>query len=84
MASLPCTSESFIPNIYQGHRQAIYWECAMSADPPQLNPRLLRWEEESPGGTLVPTTLPPAVALAPDYLLRLISVAVVQIHHAKH
>ena len=38
----------------------------------QLNPRLFRWEEESPGGTLVPITLQPAVALAPDYLLRLI------------
>ena len=45
---------------------------AMSADPPQLNPRLFVWEEESPGGTSVPTTFQPAVALAPDYLLRLI------------
>ena len=34
MASLPCTSEAFSPNIYRGHRQAIYWESAMSDDPP--------------------------------------------------
>ena len=43
----------------------------MSADPPQLNPRLFGWKEESPGGTLVPTTFQPEVALAPDYLSRL-------------
>ena len=48
IASLPCTSDAFIPNIYRGHRQAIYWESVISADSPQLNPLLLRWEERVP------------------------------------
>ena len=47
MASLPCTSEAFIPNIYRGHRQAIYChECwPTSAELPSvcMGRRVHRW-----------------------------------------
>ncbi|KAG0723713.1 hypothetical protein GWK47_042084 [Chionoecetes opilio] len=72
LCSLPPTSETFEENVKRAHHQASIWRAVKDADPPELDVEKYGWKKDETNRSLVPTTVPDTVSLAPDAVLRLI------------
>ena len=72
LCSLPPTTEAFIENVKRAHLQTCIWKNALQLDPPDLEPTSYGWIKESRTKSLLPTTVPTNVQLAPNHILKLI------------
>ena len=72
LCSLPPTTEAFVENVKRAHYQASIWRSAKEEDPPELDVEKYGWKKDDVNRSLVPTTIPEAVNLAPDSVLKLI------------
>lgn len=72
LCSLPPTTEAFVENVKRAHHQASMWRSAKEEDPPVLDVEKYGWKKDKVNRSLVPTTIPEAVNLAPDSVLKLI------------
>ena len=70
LCSLPPTNEAFKQNVARAHLQLAVWRYALQPNPPELDPTTHGWTLE--GKSLVPTTVPDDVPLAPSDVLKLI------------
>ena len=70
--ALPSTTEAFIENVKRSHLQKGTWKAALSLDPPALDPVEYGYVRHEPSKTLLPTTVPEGVTLAPDEIMTLI------------
>ncbi|KAG0713655.1 hypothetical protein GWK47_015737 [Chionoecetes opilio] len=66
------TTEAFIENVKRAHLQTCIWKNALQLDPPDLEPTSYGWIKESRTKSLLPTTVPTNVQLAPNHILKLI------------
>lgn len=71
LATLPPTDEAFAGNVARAHLQVAIWRHALDAEPPSMEPTAYGWERDATN-SLVPTTVPEGVLLAPVELLKLI------------
>ncbi len=72
LCSLPPTSEAFEENVKRAHFQACVRRSVMEADPPTLDPECYGWKRDEATKSLLPTTLPNNVPLAPAEILSLL------------
>jgi len=72
LCSLPPTTEAFVENVKRAHHQASICRSAKEEDPPELDVEKYGWKKDDVNRSLVPTTIPEAVNLAPDSVLKLI------------
>ena len=72
LCSLPPTTEAFVENVKRAHQQASMWRSAKDEDPPVLDVEKYGWKKDKVNRLLVPTSIPEAVNLAPDSVLKLI------------
>ena len=70
--ALPPTTEAFIENMNRSHLQMGTWKAALSLDSPARDPVEYGYVRHEPSKTLLPTTVPDAVTLAPDEIMTLI------------
>lgn len=70
--SLPPTSEAFIENVKRAHLQTCIWKAALALDPPAVDPTEHGYTRHEPSKSLLPTTVPDGVSLAPDEIMALI------------
>ena len=70
--ALPPTTEAFVENVKRSHLQTGTWKAALSLDPPALDPVEYGYVRHEPSKTLLPTTVPDGVTLAPDEIMTLI------------
>ena len=68
----PPTTEAFIENVKRSHLQTGTWKAALSFDPSALDPVEYEYVRHEPSKTLLPTTVPQGVTLAPDEIMPLI------------
>ena len=69
---LPPTTEAFVDNMERSHLQTGTWKAALSLHPPALDPVEYGYARHEPSKTLLPTTVPDSVTLAPDEIMTLI------------
>lgn len=72
LCSLPPTTEAFVENVKRAHLQTCIWKNALELDPPNLDPTNYGWIKEDSTKSLLPTTVPANVNLAPNAILKLI------------
>ena len=72
LCCLPPTSEAFAENVKRAHYQAIVWRSLEEGNPPDLDPVEFGWKKEERSNSLQPVALPENVALAPEFILKLI------------
>ena len=72
LCSLPPTTEALVENVKRAHHQASIWRSAKEEDSPELDAEKYGWKKDDVNRLLVPTTIPEAVNLAPDSVLKLI------------
>jgi len=72
LCSLPPTTEACVENVKRTHHQASIWRSAKKEDPPELDVEKYGWKKDDVNRSLVSTTTPEAVNLAPDSVLKLI------------
>ncbi|KAG1677196.1 hypothetical protein GQR58_013996 [Nymphon striatum] len=70
--SLPPTSEAFIENVKRAHLQTCIWKAALDLDPPAVDPTEHGYTRHESSKSLLPTTVPDGVSLAPDEIMALI------------
>ena len=70
--SLPPSTAAFTENVKRAHLQTSIWKAALSPDPPQIDPLNYGYIRHEPSKSLLPTTVPNGVALAPDAIMTLI------------
>ena len=70
--ALPPTTEAFIENVKRSHLQTGIWKAALFLDPPALDPVEYGYVRHEPSKTLLPTTVPEGVTLAPEEIMTLI------------
>ena len=70
--ALPPTTEAFVENVKRSHLQTGTWKAALSLHPPALHPMEYGYVRHEPSKTLLPTTVPDGVTLAPDEIMALI------------
>ena len=75
LCSLPPTTEAFVENVKRAHQQASMWRSAKDEYPPVLGVEKYGWKKDKVNRLLVPTSIPEAVNLAPDSVLKLIRCA---------
>lgn len=63
--TLPPSTEAFVENVKRAHLQTCIWRAATSFDPPPIDPREYGYVRDEPSKTLLPTTVPDGVTLAP-------------------
>ena len=68
---LPPTTETFAENVKRSHLQTVTWKAALSLGPPALDPIEYGYVRYEPSKTLLPTTVPDDVTLAPDEIVSL-------------
>ena len=68
--ALPPTTEALIENVKRSHLQTGTWKATL--DPPALDPVENGYVRHEPFKTLLPTTVPEGVTLAPDGIMTLI------------
>lgn len=71
LQSLPPTTEAFLENVKRAHLQTCVWKHALDSHPPLLDPKKHGYYVDS-SRSLLPTTVPDEVCLAPDSILRMI------------
>ena len=54
LASLPPTNEAAIENMSRSHLTVVIWKETISPDPPNVDPCQYGFEQEIPGGMLIP------------------------------
>lgn len=72
LCSLPPTTKAFTENVKRVHLQTYIWKRALKLNPPTMEPTNYRWIKEESTKSLLPTTLPAHVHLAPPDILKLI------------
>ena len=72
LASLPPTTEAFTLNVLRAHLQTCIWKNATQSSPPPLDPATHGWIKDIANKSLQPAVLPPNVAPAPSFILKLI------------
>ena len=70
--ALPPTTEALVEHVKGSHLQTGTWKAALSLDPPALDPVEYVYVRHEPSKTLLPTTVPDGVTLAPDEIMTLI------------
>ena len=70
--ALPPSTEAFVENVKRSHLQTDTWKAVLSLDPPALDPVEYGYVRQKPSKTLLPTTVPDGVTLAPDEIMTLI------------
>ena len=70
--ALPPTTEALIENVKRSNLQSGTWKATLSLDPPALDPVEYGYVRHEPSKTLLPTTVPEGVTLAPDGIMTLI------------
>ena len=70
---LPPITEAFAQNVYRAHLQASIWRSVLSPHPPDIDVTQYGWSKDETSKTLVPVTTPSDVALAPPYVLEMIT-----------
>ena len=70
--SLPPTSEAFGENVKRAHLQTCIWKAAQTFDPPTVDPTIYGYSRHDPSRSLLPTTVPESVSLAPAEIMDLI------------
>ena len=71
--ALPPTTEAFVAeNVNRSHLKTGTWKAALALDPPALDPVEYGYVRHEPSKTLLPTTVPDGVTLAPDEIMTLI------------
>ena len=70
--ALPPTTEAFIENVKRSHLQTGTSKAALSLNPPTLDAMEYGYVSHEPSKTLLPTTVPDGVTLAPDEIMTLI------------
>ncbi|CAB4040931.1 Hypothetical predicted protein, partial [Paramuricea clavata] len=70
--ALPPITEAFVENVKRAHPQTVIWKAALTLDPPTLDPVEYGYVRHEPSKSLLPTTVPDGVTLAPDDIMSLI------------
>ncbi len=70
-ALLP-TTEAFVENVKRSHIQTGIWKAALTLDPPTLDLVEYGYVRHEPSKSLIPTTVPDGVTLAPDDIMSVI------------
>ena len=70
--ALPPTTEAFVENVKRAHLQTGIWKAAVTIDPLTIYPVEYGYVRHEPSKSLLPTTVPDGVTLAPDDIMSLI------------
>jgi hypothetical protein len=69
---LPTTNEALAENVKRAHFQTSVWRSLEQSNPPDLDPVELGWRKEVGTKSLQPVPLPENIALAQEFILKLI------------
>ena len=70
LQSLPPTNEAFAENVARAHLQVAKWKHAIHINQPNIDPLTHGWTRCDGSISLIPTTVPDHVSLAPDDILK--------------
>ena len=70
LCRLPPTTEAFMENVKRAHLQVCIWKAALDSDPPPLDPSQYGFTRDERSKSMVPTTVPDSVELAPTDVLK--------------
>ena len=79
--TLPPSREAFVENVKRAHLQTAIWKQAPSLDPPNVDPQEYGYIRDESSKTLLPTTVPDGIPLAPESVMKLTNVTVVVQNH---
>ena len=82
LCSLPLTTEGFVENVKRAHHQASIWRSAK--EEPELDVEKYGRKKDDVNRSLVPTTIPETVNLAPDSVQNSSDVGVKVAHFVTH
>ena len=68
----PPTAEAFEMYVKRAHLQACIWRATMSSEPPEEDPLLFGWSMHPTTRSVIPTTLPDGIPIAPSSILKMI------------
>ena len=72
LQSLPPTNEAFAENVARAHLQVAIWKHAIQFDLPDIDPLTHGWTRSNSTISLIPTTVPTHIHVAPDDILKMI------------
>ena len=72
LCCLPPTSEAFAENVKRAHYQSVVWRSLEESNPPDIDPVVYGWKKEERTKSLQPVQLPADIALAPEFILKMI------------
>lgn len=70
--TLPPSTEAFTENVKRAHLETCIWKCAVLQDPAEMDPLQFGYIKHKPSRSVIPTTVPEGVPLAPDIIMTLI------------